>query len=273
MTIPVTPRRGFHTRLPAPEERRARTDDRVLRVPPAVGRPVFGRHVCADDLNDEVHDFCEQGSNWVNDKIYAWSKPVADRDGPFDGWSYIASAKLVVYRVTLLNGWIFSNSPPPPNGVLNFWQRNSLDFDGAPVDWAASILAYTRKHEGNGFPGVADSGHLQAIREALHERGGDPLRYLESVVVSDKDPREHGDDHAVISCLDDIQAASGADGNDPLVRPLGPWPNPTWGWSAPDSAWAKATDTEDPGRANPYVPAACALKRLGPASARSTRGS
>jgi hypothetical protein len=220
-------------------------------VPPAKGTAHFGRTVCADPKALASDDFCVHGSAWP--KHYDWQR-VDDPDGPFDGWSYIKRAALTIRLEALLNGWIFEDSPAPARDVPNYYTRNSTDLSGAPVNWAQQILESSRTHERSGFPGVRHSGHFRSIQEGLDTPGGDPIRYLEALVVAHYDS---ADDHAAIDCLDHIETASGNYSKDPLVVPAGVFPAVNWGWLDTESRWAAVPDAADPDGERDYAPATC----------------
>jgi hypothetical protein len=114
-------------------------------------------------------------------------KRVKDPGGPFHGWSYVSSTKLLVNRLVLFNKWIWPDSPPSPEEAkVNWYSYNKSK--GVDVD---AILQYIRAHERGGVLGVPRSGHTSAISEIFEStdengRSFDPKRAIEDHIGTNK---------------------------------------------------------------------------------------
>jgi hypothetical protein len=131
--------------------------------------------------------------------------------GPFAGWAYVTDASgFEIHRVGLLNNYMRRRGPPParfpgapqgwataPDAYTNFYNYNSdpnhpmtvtphkrKPLEGAEaVNWLINVTA--PRHEGMGIEGIAQSGHMQALKRAVttDKALGDPRRYLETVLA------------------------------------------------------------------------------------------
>jgi hypothetical protein len=102
---------------------------------------------------------------------------LSDPDGPFDGYSYIASSTLAVKMLGVLNRFLFPESVTEIDDN-NFYTYNKKQ--GANVDGFLKALS---QHEGWGAPGKPRTGHAQAVKEALAKEGNDPRREIEQMLA------------------------------------------------------------------------------------------
>jgi hypothetical protein len=123
---------------------------------------------------------------------------VNDPNGPFDGYSYVASSQIKVKRAALINPSIMPGSP--------FYQHNLLA--GNDV---AGFLNAVRQHEGlgNGTPG---SGHSLIMKTILQSPTGDPRRVIEGLFGPDREAARKQVDKA----LHAIEHRLDSESEDPL---------------------------------------------------------
>ena len=100
---------------------------------------------------------------------------VADTNGPFDGYSYVASSTLKVNMLGVLNLYLFPEAVTEIDGN-NFYSYNKKQ--RANVDGFLEALA---QHEGFGAPGKQRTGHAQVVRDDLAKKENDPRREIEQL--------------------------------------------------------------------------------------------
>ena len=136
------------------------------------------------------------GRSWLGEG-YELAR-VDDPNGPFDGFSYVASTSLTVKRAALINPSILPGSA--------FYQHNL----GAGRD-IAGFLAAVRQHEGmgNGTPGT---GHSQIMKAILGTPNGNPRRVIERLFA----PSREGARKRVDKALHAIDRRLDEESEDPL---------------------------------------------------------
>jgi hypothetical protein len=151
-------------------------------------------------------------------------KRLDDPRGPFDGSWYVASASIEVKRVALINPTLTPGVPVFPNRG-SFYDENARL--GNPV---AAFLEAVEQHEGEGKPGVPDSGHTGVIRRLI-EGDLDPRKRAETLFAASESRAQKDVDDALHKIDDEVDQAS----NDPLPQiwnsgPLAFWNEATGAW-------------------------------------------
>jgi hypothetical protein len=123
---------------------------------------------------------------------------VNDPNGPFDGFSYVASSQLKVKRAALINPSILPGSP--------FYQHNA----DAGRDVAGFVKAI-RQHEGMGN-GTPRSGHSLIMKTVLQSPTGDARRVIEGLFA----PNREGARKNVDKALHAIDRRLDTESDDPL---------------------------------------------------------
>jgi hypothetical protein len=123
---------------------------------------------------------------------------VNDPNGPFDGYSYVASSQIKVKRAALINPTILPGSP--------FYKHNLAA--GRDV---AGFLNAIRQHEGlgNGTPGT---GHSLIMKTILQTPTGDARRVVEGLFGPDREGARKRVDRA----LHAIEHRLDSESEDPL---------------------------------------------------------
>jgi hypothetical protein len=103
---------------------------------------------------------------------------VHDPGGPFNGFSYVASAPLTIERLGILNYWFLPGGPIVAPGQPNFYDYNKAR--GADVD---GFIAAAAAHEGMGLGGRLSTGHSGRLQAhiSVPDREFDPRRTLEAM--------------------------------------------------------------------------------------------
>ncbi len=137
------------------------------------------------------------GSSWLGNG-YELAK-VNDPNGPFDGYSYVASSQINVKRAALINPTILPGSA--------FYDHNLQA--GRDV---AGFLRAIRQHEGLGN-GTARSGHSLIMKTILQSPTGDARRVIEALFAPDRE----GARRRVDKALHVIEHRVDSESNDPLA--------------------------------------------------------
>jgi hypothetical protein len=124
---------------------------------------------------------------------------VNDPDGPFDGFSYVASSQIKVKRAALINTSILPKS--------TFYKHNLAA--GRDV---AGFLNAIREHEGLGN-GTPRSGHSLIMKTILKSPTGDARRVIEGLFAPDRE----GARKRVDKALHAIEHRLDHESDDPLV--------------------------------------------------------
>ena len=135
------------------------------------------------------------GSTW-NGTGYTLAT-VEDPDGPFDGYSYIASSSLAVRELGVLNRYLFPEAGTEIDGN-NFYSYNKKN--GANVDGFLKAIA---QHEGFGAPGKPRTGHAQVARDDLAKAENDPRREIEQLFAADGATLQQSADRRITE-IDDL---------------------------------------------------------------------
>ena len=125
---------------------------------------------------------------------------VNDPDGPFDGYSYVASSQIKVKRAALINPSILPGS--------TFYEHNLKA--GRDV---VGFLNAIRQHEGLGN-GTDHSGHSQIMKTIMQTPTGDPRRVIEGLFAPDRD----GARKRVDKALHAIEHRLDHESDDPLAE-------------------------------------------------------
>jgi hypothetical protein len=137
-----------------------------------------------------------KGSSWLGSGYELAT--VDDPNGPFDGYSYVASSQIRVKRAALINPTILPGSP--------FYKHNLAA--GRDV---AGFLNAIRQHEGlgNGTPGT---GHSLIMKTILQTPTGDARRVVEGLFGPDREGARKRVDRA----LHAIEHRLDSESEDPL---------------------------------------------------------
>jgi hypothetical protein len=138
------------------------------------------------------------GSSWLGNG-YELAK-VDDPNGPFDGFSYVASSDIRVKRAALINPTILPGSA--------FYKHNA-----AAGNDVAGFVNAIRQHEGlgNGSPGT---GHSQIMKAILQTPTGDPRRVIEGLFGGSREAARKTVDRALHS----INRRLDTESDDPLAQ-------------------------------------------------------
>jgi hypothetical protein len=179
--VAVTPRESFETTFEQAAEDRQPDSLRPYYQaldPVKAGDPTFeivlsgGENVCAFDppaAGEPIHILHPDPEKAPPDEIYTL-RQVADRDGPWDGFSYVEGWKAKVKRQTRLNKYILPDGPPSYVGMKNFYEGN-LEL-GYAVE---AYLAAVRKHE---------QLHSDRMERSLQSK--DPAKDVEKSIGKDE---------------------------------------------------------------------------------------
>ena len=138
-----------------------------------------------------------KGNSWLGNG-YELDR-VNDPNGPFDGYSYVASSQIKVKRAALINPSILPGS--------DLYQHNLA----AGRDVAGFVNAI-RQHEGLGN-GSPRTGHSGIMKEILKSPTGDARRVIEKLFAPDRD----GARRRVDSALHSIERRLDSESEDPLA--------------------------------------------------------
>ena len=102
---------------------------------------------------------------------------VHDAGGPFDGFSYVATAPLTIERIGILNHWFLPGGPIVAPGQPSFY-----DYTRTHGTDVAGFVAAAAAHEGMGMAGRLATGHSGRLQAhiSVPNRDSDPRRTLES---------------------------------------------------------------------------------------------
>ncbi len=152
---------------------------------------------------------------------------VHDPGGPFDGFSYVATATMQVRRRAVYNPAFAPGGPPPMGAKAGFYAYNKRH--GRPVD---AFRARIRAHEGPGTPGNPLTGHTGVLRAkmAAAPMTYDPNRAIERLFG----PTKAFTQQLVDLSLSLVQAHLLRETRDPLPEI---WSGRLYLWDAHDRAW------------------------------------
>jgi hypothetical protein len=242
VTVPVTPRTEEFTTPPV-KHKELLKDDRVSDPPfvhPGSNYGItLGLNVAACDEKSTGRPYLCPPARTVGGTLtglggrYTFAR-VDDRGGPFDGFSYVATAPMTIDRIGILNYWVLPGSPAFVANQPNFWDYNSthpVAVGGANqgVD-LAGLRAAMSAHEGMGIPGQLSTGHSGRLQAWISDESSDPRRAIEGMF----DPNQRTLQRRIDQKLADVSRDLFVATKDPLPVI---WRGQVWFYDREDSVW------------------------------------
>jgi hypothetical protein len=242
VTVPVTPRTKGFTTPPVKHEELLR-DDRVSDPPfvhPGANYGIkLGLNVAACDERSTGQPMLCPPPRVVGGKStglgnrYTFAR-VDDRGGPFDGFSYVATAPLTIERIGILNYWVLPGAPRFVANQPNFWDYNSttpvvVGGTNKAVD-LAGMRAAMSAHEGKGLPGQLSTGHSGRLQAWIKDEDSDPRRLIEDKFKPDEKALQQLVDQKLAAISTELFVAM----RDPLPVI---WRGEMWFYDREDSVW------------------------------------